>query len=295
MRILSASCGPHAVIFCNSDRRFGSAATGTVADTREPRSLELSELDKMLRLDGQVALVTGGSAGIGKAIARLLSAAGAAVCVVARDQTRVDATVAELEAAGGRVIGVAGSAVEAETRERSVRRCIEELGSLDILVNNVGLSPPSTPLAQTDEETVRSLLELNLEAPLFYSQLAWRRWMAGHGGSIVNITSASGLQPRHGYGWYGVTKAALGFLTKVMALEFAPTVRVNAVAPGTIMTELLMTRTTPEFREMALSTRPLRRIGDPEHIASNVLALVAPSGGYTTGHEVAVDGGSLLV
>jgi NAD(P)-dependent dehydrogenase (short-subunit alcohol dehydrogenase family) len=255
----------------------------------------MNQSDALMRLDGKVALVTGASAGIGKAIARVLSAAGAATCLVARNQERLDAAVGEIVAQGGRAIGVAGSTLDADVRELSVRRCIEELGGLDILINNVGLSLPSTPIMETDPEMVRSLTSVNLEASLFYSQLAWKRWMAEHGGSIVNITSASGLQARSGYGWYGVTKAALGFLTKVMAAELAPKVRVNAVAPGMTMTEMLMTRTTPEFREEAIRTRPLGRIGETDNVAAAVLFLVSVGGDYTTGHELTVEGGALLV
>lgn len=253
-----------------------------------------NESRDLLRLDGKVALVTGASTGIGKATAQMLGAAGAAVCLVARGQDRLEATVREIEGAGARAIGVAGSVVDVATRELSVQRCIDELGGLDILVNNVGSSGPPTPIAELGEDAVRTLTTLNLDSALFYSQLAWRTWMSEHGGSIVNITSMAGLQPREGYGWYGVNKAALAFLTKVLALEWAPNVRVNAVAPGMIMTELMMANTTPEYREKTLN-RPLKRFGDPEHIASAVLLLVASAGAYTTGQNLAVDGGALLI
>jgi 3-oxoacyl-[acyl-carrier protein] reductase len=258
-------------------------------------TLVSAEAADLLRLDGQVALVSGASAGIGKSVARTLALAGASVCLVAREQVRLDEAVRELEETGARAIGVAGSVLDAATRELSVRRCVDELGSLDVLVNNVGVALPATPIAELDEDTVRSLTALNLDVSLFYSQLAWRAWMSEHGGSIVNITSASGRQPRPGYGWYGVTKAALAFLTQVLALEFAPKVRVNAIAPGIIKTEMMMANTTPEFRTRVMNQRPLRRHGEVGHIATAVLLLVAPSGGYTTGHELAIDGGAQLI
>ena len=248
----------------------------------------------MLRVDGQAALITGGSAGIGKATARVLAAAGAAVCLVARDQGRLDSAVAEIEAEGGRAIGVAGDAVAPETRELSVRRCIAELGSLDILVNNVGGGIPAKAVADMNEEEIRWITELNLNTTVFYSQLAWRSWMSEHGGAIVNIASLAGIIPRPGYGWYGVSKAAVAHLAKVLALEFAPKVRVNAIAPGMVVTELVRQTVTPEYLEGTLN-RPLQRHGDPEHIAGTVLSLVAPMGAYTTGQLIAVDGGALLV
>jgi NAD(P)-dependent dehydrogenase (short-subunit alcohol dehydrogenase family) len=247
-------------------------------------------LPELLRVDGQVALVTGASAGIGKATAKLLSAAGAAVCLVARDPAHLDAAVAEIEYAGGRAIAVAGDATDAGARESSVRRCVDELGRLDILVNNVGGGVPSTPLVDIDEDLVRSLTTLNLESALFYSQLAWRSWMSEHGGAIVNVSSLGGLRPKPGYGWYGVTKAGLNFLTQALALELAPKVRVNAVAPGVIVTGA----STPEYRKMALS-RPLQRLGEPEQIAATVLSLVAPAAAFTTGQVIAVDGGGMLL
>jgi 3-oxoacyl-[acyl-carrier protein] reductase len=125
---------------------------------------------------------------------------------------------------------------------------------------------------------------------LFFSQLAWRSWMSEHGGSIVNVSSLGGIRPKAGYGWYGVTKSALDFLTKVLALELAPNVRVNGVAPGVIVTQA----SSPEYRKMAIE-RPLKRLGDPEQIAGTVLSLVAPMASFTTGQVIAVDGGGLLV
>lgn len=247
-------------------------------------------IPELFRVDSRAALITGASAGIGKATAKLLAAAGASVCLVARDEVRLAATVAEIAAAGGRAIGVAGDADHPASRELSVRRCVDELGSLDILVNNVGGGVPSTALVDMDEETVRSLITHNLETALFYSQLAWRAWMSEHGGAIVNISSLGGIQPKSGFGWYGVTKAGLNFLTRALALELAPKVRVNAVAPGVIVTA----SSTPEYRQMAMK-RPLQRLGEPDEIAATVLSLVAPMASFTTGQVIAVDGGGLLM
>jgi NAD(P)-dependent dehydrogenase (short-subunit alcohol dehydrogenase family) len=225
--------------------------------------------------------VSGGSSGIGRATAGMLAAAGARVCLVARDGERLGAAVAELKDRGRPAIGIAGDAREAETRERSVRACIEELGGLDILVNTVGGAGPRRAIAEMDETTVRDLARLNVETALFFSQLAWRQWMGEHGGSIVNITSLVGKRPQAGYAWYGATKAALSFLTQVMALEFAPKVRVNAVAPGMTVTETTLAKVPPEYLSQAGEQLPLRRLG--------------PSAAYTTGQEIAVEGGALLL
>lgn len=246
------------------------------------------------RLDGLVALVAGASGGMGKDIARVLADAGASVCMVARDTARLDAAVKQINAEGGRAFGVAGAGEDPATREASVRKCVNELGRLDILVNTVGGAGPLVPITEIDEAEVRHLTALNLDTALFYAQLVWRAWMSEHGGSIVNITSLASIRPMRGIGWYGVAKAGLSYLTKVLALELAPKVRVNAIAPGMIVTETTLTKITPEYLEQAGGARPLQRLGSPSDIAGIVLPLVAPSGAYVTGQEIVVDGGALL-
>jgi 3-oxoacyl-[acyl-carrier protein] reductase len=245
------------------------------------------------RLDGKVAMITGGSEGIGREIASHFVDAGAAVCLVARRDDILADAVAALTAQGGRVIGVAGSVTDAATREESVTRCVEELDGLDVLVNNAGASLPRAPLVDTPEGVLDDLFVLNQKVPLLYAQLAWHAAMAERGGSIVNITSFAGLRPQKGYGFYGATKAALDFLTRSMALELAPKVRVNAIAPGSVATEMFIRNTTDEYRAK-VAMRPLGRIGTPSDIAAAAVFLASDESSYMTGQTLAIEGGGLL-
>lgn len=246
------------------------------------------------RLDGKVALVTGGTLGIGRAVAELFAHVGAAVCIVGRRAELVDSTAEALSRDGSKAIGVAGSVTDAETRESSVRRCVEELGGLDVLVNNAALAHPRTNLIDLPAEALDDVVLVNQKAPLLFAQRAWHAAMAEHGGAIVNMSSHGSLRPRPGYGWYAATKAALNALTVQLALELSPTVRVNAIAPGTIVTETLLEQTDERHRARA-AERPLARLGTPMDIANAALYLASDASGFMTGQVLAIEGGSLLM
>ena len=249
--------------------------------------------DRALRLDGRAALVTGATRGIGRAIAEAYAAAGAGVCVLARKPEELEETATALGALGNPVITVAGSAGDPEAIATAVDRCVSELGRLDVLVNNAATNPTFGPMIETEPRAVRKVLEVNVEGPLLLAQAAWRAWMAEHGGSIVNVVSTGGIRPAPFIGVYNASKAALLHMTKQLALELAPKVRVNALAPGLVRTQFA--RALWEVNESAVSERhPLKRIGEPDDIAAAALLLGSDASSFMTGEVIVLDGGMLL-
>jgi NAD(P)-dependent dehydrogenase (short-subunit alcohol dehydrogenase family) len=247
----------------------------------------------ILRVDGKVALVTGGTRGIGRAIAESLVAAGAAVCVTARKQDELDETVTMLRAAGGQATAFAGSAGSPEAVEAGVAHCVGELGGLDILVNNAATNPVFGPVVTADPAAVTKTWQTNQEGPLRYIQAAWAATMADKGGVILNISSVGGLKPTPGIGVYNISKAALIHMTRQLAIELAPIVRVNALAPGIIKTSF--SRALYESDESGTSARqPMGRLGTPDDVAAAALFLVSDASSWMTGEVVVVDGGGVL-
>ena len=240
-------------------------------------------------LDGRVALVTGATRGIGRAIAETLADAGAAVFVTARKQHEIDETLDALATAGAQADGQAGSAGDAEAVAAGVDRCMERFGRLDIVVNNAATNPQYGPLAEADMGAVQKVLAVNLEGPLRYVQAAWRLWMKDHGGSIVNIASMGGVRVEPMLGAYNVSKAALLHMTSQLAREMAPQVRVNAVAPGLIKTD--MSRVLWEQPDI-VARLPLGFVADPADIATAVLFLASDASRYVTGETIYMDGGA---
>jgi NAD(P)-dependent dehydrogenase (short-subunit alcohol dehydrogenase family) len=249
---------------------------------------------KAFRLDGKVALVTGGTRGIGRAIAEAYAAAGASVCVLARKQAELDETQAKLREIGTDVTVYAGSAGDPEAIDAAIAHCIDRLGRLDILVNNAGTNPAFGPMIDTEPRAVAKILEVNLVGPLLLCQRAWSAWMEEHGGVIVNIASTGGIHPSPFIGMYNVSKAALVHLTKQLALELGPKVRVNALAPGLVKTD--MSRVLYESGEEAIASRhPSRRLGVPDDIAGAALFLASDASSWLTGETIAIEGGILLI
>jgi len=247
-----------------------------------------------LRLDGRVALVTGGTRGIGRAIAEACARAGAGVVVLARKPDELAETEAALGALGVPVLTVAGSAGDPEVLEAAVTRTVAELGRLDIVVNNAATNPAMGSMVDLESRAVRKILEVNLEGPLHLAREAWRAWMQEHGGVVLNVASTGGLHASPAIGMYNVSKAALIHLTRQLALELAPAVRVNAIAPGLVKTDFARALWEPD--EAGIGARhPLGRIGVPDDVAALALFLVSDAAAWITGEVYRLDGGLSLL
>jgi NAD(P)-dependent dehydrogenase (short-subunit alcohol dehydrogenase family) len=248
-----------------------------------------------IRLDGKVALVTGGSYGIGFAIAVALSEAGAALLICARDPVQLAAARDEILARepGARVETYVADVADPLQSAACVAAVVERLGSLDVLVNSAS-GPVSGRLMDLVAEKMEAALRSSVVATVLWTQDAWRAWMAEHGGVVVNMSSVAAGSVEYGFGFYGATKAAIERLTEQMAAELGPGVRVNAVAPGWIRTP----RTEPAFgkhNDSLSASLPLRRLGTPEDVAKVVVFLASDAAAYITGQVLPVDGGRLVV
>ncbi len=246
-----------------------------------------------ISLEGKVALVTGASRGIGRAIAEAFAGAGAAVMLSSRKQDALDAAVADIGAAGGEAAAFAANAGEPDQIAACVAATVERFGRVDILVNNAATNPYMGRTIDIDLPRFDKTWQVNYRGPVVWAQEVWRASMATHGGSIVNIASIGGLSVETHIGHYNVTKAALIHLTRTLAADLAPQVRVNAIAPGLVKTD--MARALWEPAEEAIAARmPLRRLGEPSDIANAALFLTSDLGSWITGQTIVVDGGALL-
>ena len=246
-----------------------------------------------ISLEGRVALVTGASRGIGAAIARSYAAAGAAVMLSSRKQPALEEVAGEIEKEGGEAAVFAANAGDPEQVAACVAATVERFGRVDVLVNNAATNPYMGPAVDIDLPRFDKTWQVNYRGPMVWVQEAWRAWMADNGGVVVNIASIGGMSVGHMIGHYDVTKAALIHLTKTLAHELAPGVRVNAIAPGLVKTDFARALWEPDETGAARMV-PLRRLGEPDDIANAALFLASDLSSWMTGHTMVVDGGSLL-
>ena len=241
-------------------------------------------------LTGRTAIVTGASRGIGLAVAQRLAEAGANVVLTSRKQDSADAAAAQV---GGNALGVAAHAVEEDAARHCIDLTLERFGSVDILVNNAGTNPAYGPLIDQDHGRFAKIFDVNLWAPLLWTSLAVKAWMGEHGGVVVNTASVGGLHHGPNLGLYDATKAALIHVTKQLALELSPRVRVNAICPGVVRTRLAEAL-WKEFEDPLSATIALGRIGEPADVAGAVAFLVSDAASWITGEAMVIDGGQVL-
>jgi len=243
-------------------------------------------------MTGRTGIVTGGSRGIGLAVARRLVADGARVVVTGRTQETLDAAVEEL---GGpeHAIAMAGKAADPEHRAEVIAAALATYGSVDLLVNNTGINPVYGPLLDLEETVAAKMVDTNVLATIAWLKACRDAWMGEHGGAVVNLSSVAGLAPSPGLGWYGATKAMLSRVTSELAVELAPAIRVNAVAPAVVKTKFATALYAGREDEVA-ATYPMKRLGRPDDIGSVVWFLLSDEASWITGQTIVVDGGLTL-
>lgn len=250
----------------------------------------MQTIPQLFSLQGQVAIVTGAGKGIGRACALALAQAGADVALAARTLADLEAVAHEIRAMGRRAITVAGDVSDEAVLDTLVARTLAELGKISILINNAGGSGPNNPLKMTGAE-FSAVLAWNVTPAYLLIQKTAQAMRDAGGGAVVNISSVAARYAQKHFSAYSAAKAALNQMTRNLAQDFGPTVRINAIEPGTIMTEALAPYLTPERKERMCNTTPLGRLGQPEDIAAAALFLVAPASAWITGKILGVDGG----
>jgi 7-alpha-hydroxysteroid dehydrogenase len=244
----------------------------------------------MFRVDGKVAIVTGGSRGIGAASALALAESGADLVVSARDPDTLADLVKRVEEIGRRATAVPADLSDLANLPALVDGAMSNYGRIDIVLNNVGGSMPR-PLLDTSSRVFEEAFHWNVTTGFELTRLAVPHLLASGGGSVINISSAVGHLTDRGFVAYGTAKAAVDQMTRLMAKDLAPKIRVNAIAPGSIDTEALATVLDDQMRLTMTSLTPLRRLGRVEDIAAAVVYLASDAGSFITGKVIEVDGG----
>ena len=249
-----------------------------------------------LSLEGKVAIVTGGSRGIGKAIALTLADAGADVVVSSRKLVDLELVAEEIRGLGRRSLAVAAHVRESEDIRNLVEKAKSEFGRIDILVNNAATNPAMGPLVDMEEKMYDQIMNTNLKGYTLLSQLVAKQMISQGGGSIVNISSVLGVTPDKGLGLYCISKAGIIMLTKAMAKELGEyNIRVNGIAPGVIQTRFSQALWEDEqLMKEELKNTPLKRIAQPEEVGRTALYLASDASAYVTGQTIVMDGGGSI-
>jgi 7-alpha-hydroxysteroid dehydrogenase len=242
------------------------------------------------RLDGRAAVITGAGRGIGAGAARALAEAGADVALIARTKDQLDEVAEGVRALGRRALVYPGDVSELENLDRLVEATITEFGRLDVVVNNAGGSMPA-PFLDTSVRSFEQAFHFNVTTAFALTQAALPHLLVD-GGAVVNISSAMGRLRDRGFAAYGTAKAALAHLTRLLAADCSPRVRVNAIAVGSVATSALEIVLTDErLRHEMISQTPLRRLGEVDDIAIGVLYLASDASSFVTGKVIEIDGG----
>jgi len=244
-------------------------------------------------LQGQVALITGASKGIGLSIAQAFAEAGAKVIISSRDQGVLDEVAATMRTKGLEVWGIACHVAKMDALELLVQQTIEKFGQIDILVNNAATNPVFGPIQETSLDAFDKIMQVNVKAPFQLMRLCYPYLKLSSNPSIINISSVGGISPEAGLGIYSVSKAALISLTKACAKEWGmDQIRVNAICPGLIKTKFSEALWSNEpILKSVIKNLSIKRMGEPDEIAAAALYFASPMAKYTTGSVITADGG----
>jgi len=249
-----------------------------------------------LSLEGKIALITGASRGIGKAVALAFADAGAHVAIASRKLEDLEKVAGEIEAMGRKALCVPTHTRKIDDLKNLVDKAMEVYDRIDILVNNAAANPGMGPIVDTDEKVYDHIMETNLKGYFMLSKLVGKIMRDQKEGVIVNISSAGGLSPAEGLGPYCISKAGINMLTKAMALEMGPyNVRVNAIAPRIVKTKFSEALwTNEELMKREYQFTPLKCVATPEEIAQTALYLASSATNYMTGHVLVMNGGAFF-
>ena len=243
------------------------------------------------RFEGQVAIITGASRGIGLGIARRLVSEGAKVAITARGEEALAAAVEELGA--DNAIGIPGKAHDPDHQDDVIAKVTERFGPVDHLVNNTGINPVYGPLVEMEDRTISKLFDVNVLSTMQWTRKVYQSSMQERGGSIVNLSSVAAVRQPHMIGFYGATKAMITHITKQYAMELGPNIRVNAIAPAVVKTKFAE-KLYEAGEEKVAAAYPAKRLGEPEDIAALAAFLLSDEASWITGELVVADGGVTL-
>lgn len=249
-----------------------------------------------LSLEGKIAMITGSSRGIGKAIALTFADAGAAVVIASRKLPDLEKVAEEIKATGRKALCVATHTKKVDDLQNLVNKTIAEFGRIDVLVNNAATNPAMGPIVDTEESVYDHIIDTNLKGYFMMSKLVGKIMRDQKSGNIINVSSAGGVSPAEGLGPYCISKAGINMLTKQMALEMGPyNVRVNAIAPRIVKTDFSKAFWSNEkLMQHEFKFTPLKCVATPEEIAQTALYLASTATNYMTGHIMVLNGGAFF-